>query len=343
MIADSSWMTIVQSFLPGYSLVGTLAGTVLLVCFYTLYSGAETGLYRVNRLRLHLACRGGNRRALVLDHLLDHPQVLISVFVIGANVCGYLIASLITGYMTRQGYSTGQIEFWSATILTPVFAIVCETLPKNCFYAQTNRMMLWIAPFIHVSYLIMRYTGLTFVVAFFSRLAFRIAHRLGRSVPPAQEWDDLELLLRESLAAGPLSEIQGGMAERLIGLTELPLTGVIIPLAQTVALPMNLSREEFIAEVRKHPYSRFPLYDGHPRNIVGIVSIYQDLTSPTEKPPRDFLRSVPKIRMEEKLLTALTMLREFSVRIAVVTDRAGSAIGIVTIRDLLDQVFGNSE
>jgi len=334
------WSSIKQ-LLPGFSLVSTLIVCGVLVFFYALYSGGETGLYRLNRLRLHLACRSGNRRALILDRLFDEPQVLISVFVTGANICGYLIASLLTLYFRQSGLSSAETEFWSTVILTPVFAILCETLPKNCFYGQANRLMLWSAPFIRVSYLTMRYLGLTYVVGFFSQFAVQLARYFGRTTAASGDWDDYGTLIREGLAAGQLSVVQGGIAERLLQLPEIPLSRVIIPLPQTVAFPVDISRDEFVKQIRKHRYSRYPLYRGSPRNIVGIVSIYQVLTSDPGKQPQEFLRIVPRIPVDQKLMAAMEIMRERSSRMAVVVDRFGSTIGIVTIRDLLGEILSD--
>ncbi|MFA5866018.1 MAG: CNNM domain-containing protein [Phycisphaerae bacterium] len=339
-MADGGIFLWLKSILPGYSLWGTLIGGTILVYFYSLYSGCETGLYRVNRLRLHLAYRNRDRRAVILDKLLDEPQVLISVFVVGANICGYLIASMITAYLGQRGYTAGQTEFWTTVILTPIFAVLCETLPKNCFFAQANHLMLRSADFIRISYFLARMSGLAFVLKVFSQWILRITHYFGRSAIATADWDDLGILLRESLAASPFSEIQGDIAERLLELPQVPLSKVIIPLARTFALPMEISRADFLAEVRKHSHSRIPLYEGSVRNIVGIVNVYQVLAAEGERLPKSFLRSVPKFSADQKLLDTLDTLRENSIRMAIVVDRAGSAIGIVTIRDLLDEMFG---
>jgi CBS domain containing-hemolysin-like protein len=335
-----TWLT---TILPGYNLLPTVLACGVLIFFYFGYSGCETGLYRLNRLRLHLACRHGNRRALILDKLFDQPQMLISVFVVGANLCGYLIAGMVTLYLSRSGFSAHETEFWTTLVLTPVFAIFCETLPKNCFYVQANRLMLKFAPFIRFSFLAMQYTGLTFLVGFFSRRVLRIAHRLGRSTAASGDWDDYGTMLREGLAAGELSVIQGGIAERLLQLPEIPLSRVIIPLSRTLVLPLSVSREEFLRQVQKKHYSRIPLYEGHPKNIVGLVSVYQVLAAEGSKPPMDFIRPVPKIAADQKLLTALNILRENSIRMAVVVDRSAKAMGIITLRDLLGEMFVDLE
>ncbi len=335
-----TWLT---KILPGFNLFTTILACGILVFFYFVYSGCETGLYRLNRLRLHLACRNRDRRALILDKLFDQPQMLISVFVVGANLCGYLIASMITLYLSRSGFSAHETEFWTTLVLTPVFAILCETLPKNCFYVQANHLMLKSAGFIRLSFLAMRYTGLTFVVGFFSRLFLRMAHRLGRSTAASGDWNDYGTLLREGLAAGELSVIQGGIAERLLQLPEIPLSRVIIPLSRALALPLEISREDFLRQVQKTPFSRIPLYEGSPKNIVGLVSVYQVLAEEGRKPPMDFIRSVPKISADQKLMTALNILRENSVRMAVVVDRSARAIGLVTLRDLLQEMFVDLE
>jgi putative hemolysin len=333
--------TWLRYILPGLSLSGTLAWGSAFALLYAWYSGCETGLYRVNRLRLHLATRDKDRRALRLDRLLEDPQLLIGVLVVGANVSAYLIASITTAYMTRAGYSPAETEFWTTVILTPVFAVFCETLPKNLFLVQANPLILRSGAFLEISTFLMRITGIIFLLKFFSQLVHHFSRYLGRPVERAAEWDNLGLLLREGLAAGPLSRIQGDIAKRLLQLPQVPLSRVLIPLPQTLALPLEISRAEFIRRIRRHPYSRIPLYEVSPRNLVGIVSIYQVLTAEGDRPPRDFLHLVPRIPAEESLILALQVLRDHSVRLAAVVNRDGHVIGIVTLRDLLEEILVN--
>ncbi len=343
MPPSETFWTCFKNILPGFSLTSTLVACGLLIFFYALFSGSETGLYRLNRLRLHLTVRNGDRRALILDRLFDDPQVLISIFVVGANVCGYLTAAFITIYLRHQGYSPHQIELWTTVILTPVFAIFCEILPKNCFYAQANSLMLRSAKFIYTSYTLIRYIGLVFVLRFFSRLILQIAHYFGRSTAASADWDDFGLLLREGLASGPLSGFQGTIAERLLRLPDIPLSRSVIPLARTISLPLEIPRNDFLVAVRKFPYTRLPIYEAGPRNIVGFVSIYEVLAEPSNRPPKDFIRPIFKIPADVKLIDAFDRMRKNSARMAAVVDRSGHAIGIVTIKDLLGQIIGDYE
>jgi CBS domain containing-hemolysin-like protein len=326
--------------IPGRSLAGTLIVCAVLIFIYAIYSGTETGMYRLNHLRLHLSCRKKDSGAVRLDRLMRDQQMLICVSVVGANVCGYLVASVLTRFFEQCGLSVLQIEFWTTIILTPVFAVFCELLPKNCFYARPNTLMLRYLRFIEWGYLLLKMTSVNYVLGFFSRLLLRFAHRIGEPKETMIEWRDMGRLLQEGLISGPLSEFQGGIAERLLRLPEISLNRVIIPLANTFTLSTDVSSEEFLNQVKRYGHSRVPLYQDDPKNIIGVVSVYEVLAKEKSLPPKHFLREVPKISSDLKLIDALELLRGKSARMAVVADRRGFAIGIVTLKDLMDEILG---
>jgi CBS domain containing-hemolysin-like protein len=337
----TSWFAFL---IPGYSLAGTLLACAVLVFLSAWYSGVETGLYRMNRLRLHLACREKNRAAMILDRLLDNQQFLISVFLVGNNVVNYLLTSIITVYFHRLDLSTRQIELYTTAILTPIIFVFAETVPKMCFYSRANTLMLHSARFINVSSWLFRVTGLGLIVGRFSQLAIALANRFTRTGEmTTRDWDDLGVLLRENLIAGPLSKIQGGLAEQLLQLPYIRLARVLTPLQNVFALPHNISRDEFIQQLRDKPFARVPLYQGLPENIVGVVSIYEVFAGNSDQPPKSFIQPVLRIGADENVLSALSLMRESALRLALVVDKKDKVLGIITINDLLDEIMAGLE
>jgi CBS domain containing-hemolysin-like protein len=330
--------------MPGYSLSGTILWGGLLLMLSAAYSGSETGLYRMNRLRLHLACREKKRSAMILDRLLDDQQFLISVFLVGNNIVNYLLTSVITGYFQHRHFSSREIELYNILFFTPFLFVFGETVPKMCFYSRANALMLRAARFIKVSYWVVRFTGFGFVVNQLSKLSMALANRFnpGGSMT-SRDWDDLGVLLRENLVAGPLSKIQGGLAERLLQLPHIRLARILTPMKNVFALPEDVSREVFINELHHHPFARVPLYRDRVQNIVGVVSIYEVLGSSSDCPPRTLCRPVPRISADENVLTALNCMRNYTIRLALVVDRNDKVLGIITINDLLDEIMAGLE
>jgi CBS domain containing-hemolysin-like protein len=326
--------------IPGCSLGATIAALMALICLSAGYSGTETGLYRMNRLRLHMACRQKNRSAMILDRLLDNQQFLIGVFLICNNIVNYLLTTVLVTYLNRHEFSDHKIELITTFLLTPFVFIFGETVPKMCFYTRANSLMLRAARFIRLSYWIIRVTGLGLLVNSFSKFTVALANRFSPGADmTTRDWDDLGVLLRENLVAGPLSKIQGGMAEKLLQLPSVRLTRVLTPLAHVFSLPMDISREDFIRELQHHPYARVPLYSESKKNIVGVVSIYEVLAAEPNQTPISFMQPVQKISSHENVLTALNRMKETAIRLAVVTDREHKPVGIITINDLLDEIM----
>jgi CBS domain containing-hemolysin-like protein len=338
---NTPWL---YSLIPGHSLPATIIAIIILIIFSAGYSGTETGLYRMNRLRLHMACRQKNRAAMILDQLLGNQQFLISVFLICNNLVNYLLTTTLVTYLNLHKFSDRSIELITALLLTPFVFIFGETVPKMCFYARANSLMLKSVHFIRLSYWFVRITGLGLLMGYFSQFMIFLANRFS----PANEmtthdWNDLGVMLRENLVAGPLSKIQGNMAEKLLQLPSIRLTRVLTPLQNTMALPLQISRQEFIEELKNHAFARIPLYQGTKDNIVGVVSIYEVLTADPNQTPASLIQPVQRINANENVLTALNLMKESAIRLAIVTGRQNKPIGIITINDLLDEIMAGLE
>ncbi|NLE29668.1 MAG: DUF21 domain-containing protein [Phycisphaerae bacterium] len=330
--------------IPGHSLGATMIALMILIILSAGYSGMETGLYRMNRLRLHMACRQKNRSAMILDQLLDNQQFLISVFLICNNLVNYLLTTILVTYLNVQNVSNYKIEWITTLVLTPFVFIFGETVPKMCFYARANSLMLKSAHFIRLSYWFIRLTGLGLLVGYFSRFTIKLANRVSPGYDmTTHDWDDLGELLRESLVAGPLSKIQGDMAEKLLQLPGIRLTRVFTPLQKVFALPVEISREEFIHRLEKDAFARVPLYQGSIDNIVGVVSIYEVLAAEPHQYPASFMQPVQRINANENVLTALNLMKESAIRLALVTNRQNKPIGIITITNLLGEIMAGLE
>ncbi len=329
-------------FIPGYSLAPTLIVCLILSCVLAWYCGVETGIYRFNRLRLHLACRNKDPRAFRLEGLLHDQRGLISSFLVGTNLSSYLLASIATAYLSHRGFQPHQAELWTTIVLAPILFIFAETVPKNCFYLRANALILRSSRFIYISYWIIRLTGLTYLLKVFSGLLLKISSRISNSYQLTEDWDHHFILVREGFSSARFSPVQTGMAERILTLPERSLTSSVTPIHEVFMLPVDISRDEFIAKLRESPCSQIPLYEDNKSNVVGTVDAVRVLSDIDKKSPRDLLQSVPKIRFNRKLLYALEIMKKNASALTIVTDQYDNVIGIISFDEIVKQILGET-
>ncbi len=328
-----------RSIIPGYNLTPTIIWSVLFGFILAWYCGTETGLYRLNRLRLHFACKEGNPQALLLESLMKNQQGLIATFLIGTNIFSYFITGFVTSHFVHHGCSEIRSEILATLILTPILFVYTEAVPKNCFYAQPNTLMLKSARFIQISYLILKTIRLIDIFNILSEYILKFANKFGHTAAGTENWNHLSLLIRESFTSHVLSPLQISLAEKIIELPERKLIELIIPIWQMFALPVDISRANFIEQLRKHQYSFVPLYDGEKSQIIGFVNSYQILIDISNRQPRDFLRQIPKIRADERITVAFEIMKTHNTSIAQVVNHKNKTIGIITLNDIIENIL----
>jgi CBS domain containing-hemolysin-like protein len=132
------------------------------------------------------------------------------------------------------------------------------------------------------------------------------------------------------------------MADRVMKIAEVALRDVMIPIGRAVSAPLEVDAQRLIALVGDHNCSRLPLLDGRGQ-VAGILNIYDALTDRSVARPAD-KAVVPLVMPQDLVVTdALYRMQRANAHMAVVADAAGSHVGIVTIKDLVEEIVGELE
>jgi len=310
-----------------------------------LANGFETGLYRVNRVRLRIRATQGEHRAIRLRMLLRDLRGMIIVCLIAANVGGYLATVVGTTFVARCGWFDSHlgVEILSMVILTPLLLIFADVVPKSLFAVEADR---WVFPLVEPVrwvYRTLRGIGLLAALKGISTLVLRIAGKQQvEGSDPFTPRERLRAIIREGLAEGVISGYQHELAEKVLGLHEQPVGAVMIPLRHVAAVPVTITRQRFIEELRRNSYTRLPVYENHKSNIVGIVRVDDVLAQQDgEFDLRGIMsRNLVVVPPTMPISQVMARMRRSRAVMAVVADPKGQAIGIITIKDLVEEVLG---
>ncbi|MDK1032051.1 MAG: CNNM domain-containing protein [Planctomycetia bacterium] len=319
-------------------LYGCVVGAVLVSGFY---GGVETGAYRVNRLRLWLRAERGDRRAQTIQKLVADMRGLICVTLIGSTVGVYAATTIATGLF--MGWFGQHAELWATIILAPVLFIFADITPKNLFAAEGDRWMYRAAAVVSASSAIFRAIGLVAILKLSGDLWLWLMGRSGRSagiLPPAQR---LQALLRECAAAGVVTHYQGDLTEKVLGLRHTSLDDVMIPLEAVRSISADADRDALVDYVRRHRFSRVPIHDKDPTDIIGLVYVYDALGAEAgEFDLRGLAQPVLRLGVDVPISRALVKMETEGATLAVVAGHQGKAIGFVTINALVEEIVGES-
>ena len=303
-----------------------------------LYCGMETGVYGVNRIRLELHADRQRPGAAALQRLISRFDHLLVVLLIGSNLCRYLATFSVSALFLAAGH--GENTQWlTLAVLTPTMFVVNDSIPKNVFQRSSESMIYRLVWFLRASSALFTVCLLAPLVRGFSLLVLRL---LGRS--SSQEHmlarRGIESIVAEGHASGLLTDYQSAMADRASRITGVRLRDVMHPLETASTTSAHTSREALTDSFTRHGRSRVPLLDDN-GNVMAILDMFDLLVAHPAATPTDLAQ--PPLILPERLSVsgALLAIRRHGVVMAIAADADGRHVGIVTIKDIAEEIVGD--
>ena len=313
----------------------------------------------VERSAVERRAKGGDRRAQrILDSLrnlsreLSGAQLGITVtsLILGA-VAEPAIANLLDPLISRLPFlpegTTLAISLAVAFILATMAQMVFgELVPKNLAISRPYRSAVWFAiPMQMVN------RALRPVILFLNNSADWSVRRLGieprAELAGVRSMEELELMIRSSGEEGRIDDDEMELLTRAINFTEKVVAEAMVPRVNVVAV----NRHQPISELRQMSqetgHSRFPVYGEDLDEIVGIVHVKDTVGIPESSralnPVEEIAQTGLRVPEASRLEVLLTQLQAQGQGMAIVVDEYGGTAGIITIEDLLEEIFGEIE
>jgi len=310
------------------------------LAFSAFFSGAETGLYCANRLRIELGAQGRDPRCLRLARLLRDEQGILTVTLLGATIGDYVLSSAVAfAFVELLMLNDLDAEVYTVAVCTPVVFVFGTVVPKNVFQLYADSLMPRFAWLLGGAERVLRITG---TLGFLRALASQAGRFTGMSTTaaalPTPRWR-VANLLREALADQEHGPDRSQLITRVVRLSETPLHVVMIPKSDVASLSVGADREALIAVARRTDHTLVPVHDDTGR-IVGVVKVDELLKSQDWKTVSDRMRPVTRLSPHNTVAAAVASLQAQGRNMAVVTDQAGRMLGVVTLGDLVTRVVG---
>jgi len=321
-----------------YRIILIFFGIFLAGCF----AGSETGIYCLSRFRLRLAIRRKVPFAALLGRLLNDTQGLILSLLIGTNLTYYLTTSLITYMFLSISRTSNSAEIYATIIITPVLFVFSELIPKNIFIHHANVLLIRFSPGIWLFHKICTFVGIVPLLKFILRLLGYVIKSPSTVQPLAIgiKRHYISQIVQETTEEGLLSPAQRDIINRLINIPDIQVAAVMTPLNKVQMVELNTPASDILNILRQRPFTRLVVYKNNLSNVIGFVNIYNILTSEAVSAGiSDFLKPITDISHDTSVAGALNFMRTEKHKIALVK-RNKKVIGIVTIKDLIEELLG---
>ena len=329
----------------------------VLICLVlsAFYSGSETALVSVNKIRINQLVESENVRASIVHRLVESPQRMLALTLVGTNLANVLIAQLGAGLVDRGLPNLAvSLQGLIATVgITTLLLIFGEILPKTIFRVKADALALRYAYLLRLSELVL--APLIYLVQTLTQFIVKLIDRSASTPSPDAQREELRLLATMGERSGNLHTDQRRMIHSLLNLQDRTVAQVMVPLVDIVAIEKNTKCEDFLQIAADSGFSRIPVYEEQIYNIVGIVNlldvIYNDVEPEANSNSREqpdllpntiepFIRTVLHVPESKNINALLKEIQDTRHTMVFAVDEYGGTVGLVTIEDLVEEIVG---
>lgn len=339
------------------SIIVIAAITAAMIAINALYVAAEFASVSARRARIQQLATTGNRLARVLEPIMSDPRRLDTY--VATCQLGITASSLVLGFYGQAAIARqlapafqrwGNLQEAAAqpvattivlVLLTTLQVVLGELLPKSVAIRLPERIAL-------LTVLPLRWSTIMFrpVIALFNG-AGNLVLKLLR-VPVAGHHahvhspEEIELLVAESAKGGMLEADERQLLRNALRVGELSAAEVMVPRTSLVAASLDIPLPELLQLVSSSGYSRIPLFRDTIDHIEGIVHIKDLFRLHVERNPdvASALRTVPFVPETKLAVDVWNLLQQENKYVAIVFDEFGGTAGMLTMEDLLEEIFG---
>ncbi len=314
---------------------------IFLILVSGFFSGSETALMTLNRYRLRHLANNGNKGAILAARLLEHPDRLIGLILLGNNFVNILASAIATVIALR---TMGEAGIAVATgVLTLVILVFAEVTPKTLATVRAEQVAFFAAriytPMMKIFY------PLVFIVNFITKQILKLL-----KVSPDQSSnsdhlsrDELRTVVNE--AGSLIPDRHQEMLVNILDLENVTVNDIMVPRNEILGIDLEDDWQEILQQIATSRHSRLPVFRESIDNVVGFIYLRKMLdVLRQEEIQREHLqahiRNTYFIPENTPLTVQLLNFQSQKRRLGLVVDEYGDILGMVTLEDILEEIVG---
>lgn len=318
-----------------------ITALVILLLLSAFFSSSETGMMAINRYRLRHLARKGNRSAKRTSALLERPDRLIGVILIGNNFVNILASALATIIAVRLWGDSG---IAIATLGLTFFVLIFGEVTPKTVAAMYPEKVAFPASLVLVPLLKLLYPVVVLVNWICSLLMYPFGIRPGQESEDQLTSEELRTLVNESGLRLPTK--RRGMLLGILDLEKVRVDDIMVPRNEITGIDIEDDIEDIIHQLKECQHTRVPVYRGDINNVVGMLHMrkiarllsLEQINKATLLQETDEPYFIPE---STALHTQLFNFQKARERTALVVDEYGDIIGLATLEDILEEIVGD--
>ena len=306
---------------------------ILLLFLSGFFSGTEMAYIVSSKLKMEIKARKKNPAALSAHYFKSHPQTFFSTVLIGNNVVNVALSSLSTVFLSAI-FGLGEL---SILLISSFFLLLFgELLPKYFASEIADKTLLLSALPLRI---------FSFMIFPFVKAASTASEKLTQSTSIEADAlshlfdkEKIKELVKESQIAGVVDKKESDIIEKVIELGEQRAYETMTPRTDIIGVEVNQTIKEALTIFIDSGFSKLPVYEDNLDNIKGIILAKDIFKSPQNL--KDIIRKVSFMPETKKSFDVMNEFLDKKISIAIIIDEFGGTAGIVTMEDILEELFG---
>ncbi|MDU2490931.1 MAG: hemolysin family protein [Clostridium celatum] len=315
---------------------------IILLVLSGFFSMSETALMALSKIRIRHMVEDEVKGAKLVEKLTKDPNKLLGAILIGNNIVNILASSLATTlFVNALGASGVGIATAVMTVLVLIFG---EITPKSIAKQKSEQVALKVSK--PISIIVKLFKPFIGIFSFISSGFIRLLGGDPKASEPFITEEELRTMVGVSEEEGVLEDVEKEMIFNVFDFADSQAKDVMVQRVDIVAVDSDATYEEVLDVIKKEQFSRIPVYNQTIDDIVGILYV-KDLIIACQN--RDGFKVTEYMREPhytfefKKIKELFNEMKKTRNHISVVLDEYGGTVGIVTIEDLIEEVFGDIE
>jgi putative hemolysin len=326
---------------------------IILIIFNGIFSAGETAIISLRKSKIKaLVKERKDSRAEKLMHMKENPERFLSAVQIGITLFGTLASAiggtLAVGYLAPLLSGVSLFKSFSDTlalgivvvVLTYLFLIFGELVPKYIGLSNKEKVSIFIVPFFDF---VSRFFFLLVNVLSFSTMFFVKGLHLKHGEEHVGE-GEIKILLEEGRRKGVFDRTEEELIHGVFQFADRSVKEIMVPKPNVYAIDIEDGKDKVLDYIIENEFSRYPVYRDSFDNIIGIV-YHKEITKHIWRQTDTFKLEkilkkpffVPETMEISILLKEMQRTRQ---HLSVVIDEYGTTVGIVTLEDIMEEIFG---
>lgn len=311
----------------------------LVGCFLLsgVFSGSEAVLMSINLDRARQIIEEGGSKGKALDYMIERPNEFLTTILVGNNVVNIFASSLMTT-ITARIFSSDSIGI-AVGITTFVILIFGEIIPKTFARTHAEKLSVVTIRFLQMFYICL-FPVIKGIVWFITTFLGENAELTGRLITKL----DIEYMVQKAEKENTIDSKQVDLLHSVLDFPKIKVKDIMISRQKIKYIKLDSTYDDVLKIVKEDTHSRFPVCDGELENMKGFLHV-KELVFLDQDQRSDFsieshLKKPFFVYEHMKIQAVFDHMNRKKVHLALVKDENGLIVGIITLEDIVEEIFG---